>query len=318
MPMSPYSTMADEMEKIALPRWRKDARLVENRAGGVAAPQYFYVTKDGDPIAGVNMHHDKATASKFTASTAQSYKSKIPGAGRKLMGDIARIHGEFNSGNEVSEPASKALKKMQSNGMKLETNPANVPTKSSFTTNLGKDVPAVAAPNSESAFRLVSKVKQAPKGLIRHSSDHWGLGPNSRGAFRKIVKGVTKIASVHRPADLRVAEHLTAPTKDWKGLEKELKNPAFHAATLKNLGQVDDPKLRKYLEAYGAYASSKDFVAEMQSRTNPSTYYKIKKLPGGGFGCGCKDWQYVHSVNGTDCDHIEHMKKLVRQKGKRP
>jgi hypothetical protein len=115
-----------------------------------------------------------------------------------------------------------------------------------------------------------------------------------------LVAGKEKKAA---PAYVRAAEHLSAPNKDWKKLEKELKNPNFRTEALKLLKQVDDPKLRRYLKNISSYNDQKDFLGEVESRTKPGHFYKIKQLPNR-LGCGCKDWQYVHSVKRTDCDHI--------------
>jgi hypothetical protein len=108
--------------------------------------------------------------------------------------------------------------------------------------------------------------------------------------------------------ELRVADHLTSPEKDWTKFDRELKNPRFTAEASKQARKVPDPKLRKYIRNFGTYSAEKDFVAEVKSRTS-SKYYKVKRLPNGRLACGCRDWQYHHSVRTSDCDHIKMLRK---------
>jgi hypothetical protein len=133
--------------------------------------------------------------------------------------------------------------------------------------------------------------------------------------FFSFADEMLKLAGdVRLPPELRAAEHLTAPAKDWKKFEKDLKNPKVRAeltsqtASNKNRGKVD-PKLRKYVRNFGGYVGTKDFVGEVQSRTSPRRWYKIKKLESGRLACGCKDWQYVRSVGSSDCIHIRALKR---------
>jgi hypothetical protein len=117
----------------------------------------------------------------------------------------------------------------------------------------------------------------------------------------------TKIASSTMKALLKAELFHDDPAKDWNQFEKDLKSKPFQKAMLLHDGTKADSKLVKYVKSYGGYLTSKDRIAGVPSRTSGKTY-PLKKLPGGRLGCGCKDWQYVHSVKGSDCDHIKAFK----------
>lgn len=118
-----------------------------------------------------------------------------------------------------------------------------------------------------------------------------------------------KLASPENPskAELKAEAHFNIDTKDWKSFEKSLRGKAFQKAILEHPDA--DAKLKKYVKNVGSYLKAKEVVAVVPSRSR-SAKYKIKVLPSGRMGCGCKDWQYVHSVNGTDCDHIKAVKMM--------
>lgn len=131
--------------------------------------------------------------------------------------------------------------------------------------------------------------------------------------FQSFADELVKIAAPGLPPELRAAAQLTAPAKDWSQFEKDLKNPqvreSLRSATTsaKTKSQID-PKLRKYIQNVGDYIGQKEYVAEVQSKTNPKKFYKIKELPSGRLACGCADWQYVRSVGNSDCAHIRALK----------
>jgi len=92
--------------------------------------------------------------------------------------------------------------------------------------------------------------------------------------------------------------------KDWKLFEKLIKNKRFQAGILES--KLADKKLKSYAKNFGDYAASKKTLAKVPSERISKTYL-IKKLPDGRLGCGCKDWQYVRSHQGTDCKHIRSL-----------
>lgn len=115
-----------------------------------------------------------------------------------------------------------------------------------------------------------------------------------------------KVAFVASTPKMKVELHHSDTHKNWKGFEKNLKAKGFQKETLKH--PASDEKLKKYVENYGGYLSSKKVVGSVPSRSS-GKMYKVKELPNGRMGCNCKDWQYKHSHKGTDCDHIEELKQ---------
>ena len=128
-----------------------------------------------------------------------------------------------------------------------------------------------------------------------------------------LVAGKEKKAA---PATLRAAEHLTAPNKDWKKIDKEMKNPSFRMEALSLVKRVEDPKLRRYIRNVAAYNSEKSILGEVESRSKPGSFHKVKQLPNR-LGCSCKDWQYIHSTKRSDCHHIRVYKAHLGAKKKR-
>jgi hypothetical protein len=132
--------------------------------------------------------------------------------------------------------------------------------------------------------------------------------------FRAFSEELEKLSFKLTPsgkAEVKAATHLEAETKDWTSFEKNLRSPAFRRAVLQ--AEAADPKLKKYVKTFGAYQGSKDVIAEITSGTSGKTY-KVKDLHNGRWGCGCKDWQFIHSIKGGDCKHIKSVKqsKLVK------
>jgi len=118
-------------------------------------------------------------------------------------------------------------------------------------------------------------------------------------SFEAFADEFEKIARL-TPAQKADAHH-SADEKDWHSFEKNLNAMGFQKAVM---GHPDsDAKLKKYVKNFGGYLKSRDVVAVMPSRTS-SKIYKVKELASGRLACGCKDWQYYHSVRNSDCDHI--------------
>lgn len=105
-------------------------------------------------------------------------------------------------------------------------------------------------------------------------------------------------------------EHFKQPVKNWPAFEESMKKPAFRKAVKAHPDA--DQKIKMYINNYGGYVGSKKVVAKVKSRTDPKKVYEIRKLPSGRLGCGCKDWQFKHSVKGTNCDHIEMSRSMKK------
>lgn len=117
---------------------------------------------------------------------------------------------------------------------------------------------------------------------------------------------VEKIAFVAKTPKMKLELHHQADKKDWGKFEKNLKAKGFQQAALGH--PESDKKLKKYVKNFGGYLNSKEVVGVVPSRSS-SKMYKVKQLETGRLGCNCKDWQYKHSVKGTDCDHIKELKQ---------
>lgn len=127
-----------------------------------------------------------------------------------------------------------------------------------------------------------------------------------------LLSEFVKVALVLSKADRKVSAHLQAEKQDkkWLSFNRSLKNPVFQQSAAAHPDA--DAKLKKYVENYGALVQSKEIVGRVKSTTTPSKTYTLKKLPGGRVGCTCKDWQFIHSINGTDCKHIKRMQLLTK------
>jgi hypothetical protein len=127
--------------------------------------------------------------------------------------------------------------------------------------------------------------------------------PSTLLLLQAFSDGILKLSSLASPskAELKAESHFGVDEKNWRAFEKSLRGKEFQQAVLKHPDA--DSKLRKYVRNFGGYLRSKDTVGTVPSRSSGKVY-QLKKLPSGRIGCGCKDWQYVHSVKGTDCDHI--------------
>lgn len=120
---------------------------------------------------------------------------------------------------------------------------------------------------------------------------------------------VSKIFSRTGKADAFHAEE----KKDWGKFEKNLGSKRFRKQILRH--DQSDEKLKAYTQALGSYKDSKTVLTSLPSRKTPGKKYQIKDLGNGRLGCGCKDWQYRHSVRGTDCEHIQAAREQGFTKG---
>lgn len=108
----------------------------------------------------------------------------------------------------------------------------------------------------------------------------------------------------------RELDQIQSGNPNWKAFEKDMRrSSSFRSAVVKS--DKADEKLRRYTEAMGEYLSSKKVLARVPSRTSRREY-AVKVLPSGRLGCGCKDWQYKHSHQGTDCAHIREVSELQK------
>lgn len=95
-----------------------------------------------------------------------------------------------------------------------------------------------------------------------------------------------------------------AELKNWPQFEKDLKTKGFQKAMISH--GLSDEKLKSYVENYGAFLTARKVVGKVKSFSS-AKMHTIKKLPSGRLGCSCRDWQYKHSHQGTDCKHIRSL-----------
>ncbi len=90
------------------------------------------------------------------------------------------------------------------------------------------------------------------------------------------------------------------PAKWDASLRRQIQDPNF-ASWVQKL--TPDPKLRKHVKSLHALATGK-VVANVEGSSGKK--YDLKKLPGGGVGCTCRDWHYRGSVDKAyKCKHIK-------------
>lgn len=109
----------------------------------------------------------------------------------------------------------------------------------------------------------------------------------------------------------KVEAHHASDVKDWRAFEKNLKSKAFNKAV--QLHPASDDKLKAYTDQNHKYLKSSQVAGKVPSDSIQRKKYQIKVLPGGGLGCGCKDWQYKRSHQGGDCKHIRAYKAELHQ-----
>lgn len=100
----------------------------------------------------------------------------------------------------------------------------------------------------------------------------------------------------------RVKRHFRSNDPDWDDFRRGLRSRKFQKLVLDH--KKSDPKLRRYVNNYGGYLTSRETVGRVRSDDSGRTY-AIRKLKNGRLACGCGDWQYRHSHRGTDCKHLK-------------
>jgi hypothetical protein len=114
-----------------------------------------------------------------------------------------------------------------------------------------------------------------------------------------------KIALQTGTHEERIKQHFSSPEPDWDDLERGIRSRKYQKLLLSN--PKSDPKLKAYVENFGGYLRSPDVAGRVRSPDSGHTYI-IKKLKSGRLACGCGDWQYKHSHQGTDCKHLKLFK----------
>jgi hypothetical protein len=119
------------------------------------------------------------------------------------------------------------------------------------------------------------------------------------GIVRTKLAFVTKTPTMR--AKIQAEKHFENPDPNWNTFEKNLKKKTFQKVVEKD-PRADD-KLKRYVENYGGFLTSKQVSSKVVSKDSGQPY-TIKELPGGRLACSCKNWQYRRSVDGGDCKHI--------------
>ena len=103
-----------------------------------------------------------------------------------------------------------------------------------------------------------------------------------------------------------VEQHVSSP--DWnKFVDRAAGSPKFVQALSRNKNVSAKDVL--HAESMGALARAA-VDGEVESAGSSGSKYQIKKLPGGSFGCTCKDWRYRGSIRpGYECKHIQAHKQ---------
>lgn len=270
-------------EKVASTAWRRNADLVKEVPEDGGAPTYRYKSKGGKTLAQMSM---SPTHAQTSVSLVQA--GRIPGSGRKLIGDVTRLQGTLGTGDRVSASGEKATRKLGRSGFfQLSEHPETTQQVSSL---MGKETLTRFAPAGEDVFRLVSKVRQLPRNL-------------------RLVKSAAKVSP-----EEKAERHFSSPSPDWKAFEKNLRGKPFRE-TVKRHPQADE-KLKKYVNNFGGHLASKDLVAEVKSGDSGRTY-KVKRLPNGRLTCSCGDWQFKKSVGRGNCKHIKSLKQsgMLKESG---
>ena len=125
------------------------------------------------------------------------------------------------------------------------------------------------------------------------------------------VEELLKIAGVAERASAKVEAHHSSEKPNWKAFQKSLQSKSFQAAVITH--SKSDEKLKAYAKNVGDYLLSKEKMGESPSRSSGKKY-SIRKLPDGRLGCGCNDWRYKRSVDGTDCAHIDYFRDVQKMK----
>ena len=97
--------------------------------------------------------------------------------------------------------------------------------------------------------------------------------------------------------------------RSWADLDRHLNKSEFRQEALKS---TNDPKLKRYIRGLSGLLTSKDLRAYVQSSSTPSKDHQVKALPSGRLACTCRDWQYKHSHDNTDCKHIKRYRQYLK------
>ena len=120
-------------------------------------------------------------------------------------------------------------------------------------------------------------------------------------SFAAFADELEKLSAVS--AQRKLEHHFSSEQPDWRAFNKNMKRSKFRDAAAEH--PFTDEKLKRYVQNYGGMLASKERIGRVRSSSFPNKLYTIKKLPDGRLACNCRDWQYVHSVAGTNCKHIE-------------
>lgn len=127
----------------------------------------------------------------------------------------------------------------------------------------------------------------------------------SKLAVQNIEKTAFSTKSRKLKAKDQAERHFGSPDPDWGKFEKNLRSKNFRTEVSEH--PMADEKLKKYVDQYGGYLSSKQRVGSIRSESSKRRY--PLKMVGTRIGCGCKDWQYKRSHGGGDCKHIRKFKQ---------
>lgn len=122
-------------------------------------------------------------------------------------------------------------------------------------------------------------------------------------SFRESLEKLSFQLTPRGKQEVKAEHHFESQDPDWHRFVKNLKSKTFQDVVLQHPNA--DEKLRAYVTNFGGYLRSKDVVATVKSKDSGKTY-RIKRV-GDRLGCNCGDWQYVRSVRGGDCKHINSL-----------
>jgi hypothetical protein len=135
------------------------------------------------------------------------------------------------------------------------------------------------------------------------------LVPFAHELSKLSVESIEKTALLARTPQMKATEkaerHFGDPDPDWGSFEKNLRSKHFRSEV--SAHPMADEKLKKYVDQYGGYLTSRERVGKVKSESS-NRKYSLKKV-NGRIGCGCKDWQYKKSHGGGDCKHIRKFKE---------
>lgn len=164
---------------------------------------------------------------------------------------------------------------------------------------------------------FLSFSKELQKLAVKHPPGDYCICPSVRnttcpihGDEARERRAKEKRAAKITPSMFKAEAFHQDESKDWARFEKDLKSKPFQKAMVGH--ELTDAKLKKYVKNFGGSLVSKSTIAVAPSRTTKGKEYKVKVLPTGRLTCGCKDWQYYHSVRNSDCDHIKAVRAMYQ------